>query len=417
MQISETIDRQQRARRHCNGHVHGLLDVDLVHWWASRGEKVAFEVLKGALQRSGIACSDTSIAGGASMMQSLDARLAEGDVPTGTVTTGYGTRQWLDQNEMADLSDLVHAQGWDKVIPKPLKEFCIWQGRWIGVPASLHSINWLWLNNQAANKIGLEIPFADLEALFDALARARDVGLVPLAIGGEAWLVATVFDSLSVATNGYAFYRQALEVGDMNALTSPKMVKAFRNLARLGTFTDPGWRCRDWSEATNLVAQGDALLEISGDWVTAELKAAGKLPCASYTGVRFPGTEGGVLFNGDIIVMFDTPTDTPAARHGIAKTVMCQQTQSAFNRAKGAVPARLDVRDDGFDVYGRASFVDVHAALETNTLIGSMAHGYMQPPDVQAKYLEIAMKVFVGDLSPENATNSLATAFATSLRQ
>ena len=76
MQISETIDRQQRARRHCNGHVHGLLDVDLVHWWASRGEKVAFEVLKGALQRSGIACSDTSIAGGASMMQCLDARLA-----------------------------------------------------------------------------------------------------------------------------------------------------------------------------------------------------------------------------------------------------------------------------------------------------------------------------------------------------
>jgi glucose/mannose transport system substrate-binding protein len=385
--------------------------VDLVHWWASRGETAAFDVLRGALLHKGITCDDTPVSGGAAMLAHLEARLAVGQCPMATVQSGFGARQWGDRGILGDLTAPAKAGDWDKVVPAALHHFCRYNGRWIGVPSAIHSVNWLWINRKAADRIGLTHPPASLEELFDALDRAQAAGLVPLAIGRQAWLVATILDSLVVAANGYGFYRSAFADLDTGALNSSGMVDAFRALARLGGYVHTAPALRDWTDATRLVANGEALLEVSGDWVRAELQARQARPAADYDCVRFPGTEDGVIFNADIIVMLDVEPHRRAAQCALALTVMDPAVQAAFCNAKGAAPARMDMPDAGLDRFVRSAMADIRNADASGTFIGSMAHGYMQPAPLQEAYLDVAMQAFEGRLAPRDAAAELAARF------
>ena len=306
-------------------------EVRLVHWWVTGGEAAALNVLKKNLSKEGVGYNDTPISGGAKMMTELQTMVATGDIPTAAVMSGYSTQDWARKGVLSDLSSLAAAGDWENVIPEALQKFCKFNGKWIGVPLSLHSINWLWINKVAAEKVGLKAPPATMDELFVVLERARSAGLVPMAIGGQPWLMATLFDSVVMATNGIDFYKKAFIELDAAALTSPEMTKAFQNLAKLASYTDSAYSGRNWSDATDMVVTGQALLEVAGDWVKAEFRAAQKESDTDYMYARFPGTEDDVIFNSDIIVMFDVEPDRQAAQMKLAKAIMDPAFQSLFN--------------------------------------------------------------------------------------
>jgi len=314
-------------------------DVRLLHWWVSDGEIEALNVLKQALRDSQLTCDDTPVSGGDNMLSDLNTMVSAGNFPTAAVMTGHSTQYWAQQGVLGDLTELSNTNHWDALVPEAIQPFCKYKGRWIGVPVSLHSINWLWINSTVSDRIGLHTPLVEIEDLFAALELAKRSGVVPLAIGGDAWLMATLFDTVVLSTNGADFYNQAFMEFDEAVLKSTEMIDAFRTLRRLAGYTDvSNHKKRRWSDATRMVIEGEALMEVSGDWARAEYRAAGKVFDTDYACIRFPGTEDKVLFNADIFVVFDVPQERREAQLILAETMMDSAFQKSFNDAKGSAP-------------------------------------------------------------------------------
>ncbi len=374
-------------------------EVQMLHWWTSGGEAAALNVLKQDLAKQGFAWKDVPVAGGGgdAAMTALKAMAAAGNYPTASQMLGYTVLDYAQAGKMGDITATAIKEGWDKVVPAPLQKFAVYQGKWVAVPVNVHSVNWLWINKAVMDKIGGTEPktFEDLIAL---LEKAKAAGVTPLALGGQNWQEATMFDSVVLSTGGPDFYKKAMNDLDDASLKSPTMKKAFDNLAKLTSYVDPNFSGRDWNLATAMVIKGDALVQVMGDWAKGEFKAAKKTPGTDFLCYRFPGTDGSVVYNSDMFGMFDVPADRKAAQVQLATDTMSKSFQSAFNVVKGSVPARTDVSDADFDACGKKGIADLKASTEKGTLFGSLAQGYGAPPAVANAYKDVVTKFVHGQI-------------------
>jgi glucose/mannose transport system substrate-binding protein len=374
-------------------------EVQMLHWWTSGGEAAALNVLKQDLAKQGFAWKDVPVAGGGgdAAMTALKAMAAAGNYPTASQMLGYTVLDYAAAGKMGDITATAKQEGWDKVVPAPLQKFAVYEGKWVAVPVNVHSVNWLWINKAVMDKIGGTEPktFDDFIAL---LEKAKAAGVIPLALGGQNWQEATMFDSVVLSTGGPEFYKKAMNDLDDASLKSPTMKQAFDNLAKLKGFVDANFSGRDWNLATAMVIKGDALVQVMGDWAKGEFKAAGKVPGTDYLCYRFPGTDGSVVYNSDMFGMFDVPADRKAAQIQLATDTMSKSFQSAFNVVKGSVPARTDVPDTAFDACGKKGIADLKAATDKGTLFGSLAQGYGAPPAVANAYKDVVTKFVHGEI-------------------
>jgi len=389
-------------------------EVQMVHWWTSGGEAAALNVLKENLAKENVSWKDVPIAGGGGTqaMTALRAMVTAGNVPTAVQMLGFDIQDWAAQGVLADLNDQAGKEGWDKVVPAALQKFAKYDGKWVAAPVNVHSVNWIWVSKSAADKIGLKAAPANMDELFAALDKAKAAGLVPLAMGGQPWQEATLFDSVVIATNGLDFYKKAFLDLDDATLKSAGMTKAFQNLAKMSSYADPAYSGRDWNLATAMVVKGDALLQVMGDWAKGEFHAANKEPGKDFECYRFPGTQGDVIFNSDMFVMFKVGADRRAAQAKLASATLDPAFQSSFNVVKGSVPARTDVPDTAFDACGKKGIADLKEANSKGTLLGSLAQGYGQPAAIKNAYYDVVTKVFHGQLKADDAAAALSTAIA-----
>jgi len=387
-----------------SAHAADIKEVQMLHWWTSGGEAAALNVLKQDLAKQGYAWKDVPIAGGGGegAMTALKAMVAAGNPPTASQILGYFAVDYAEAGKLGDISSLAQKEGWDKVVPKALQKFTTTNGKWDAVPVNIHSVNWVWLNKAVMDKIGGTEPknFDDFVALLD---KAKAAGIVPLALGGQPWQEATMFDSVVASTGGIDFYKKAFVDLDESALKSDTMKKAFDNLAKLRAYTDPNYAGRDWNLATAMVIKGDALVQVMGDWAKGEFKAAKKEAGKDFVCFRFPGTDGSVIYNTDMFAMFDVSADRKAAQLALADATMSLSFQSAFNVVKGSVPARMDVPDTDFDMCGKKGIADVKAADASGHFVGSMAQNYAQPPAIAGAYHDVVTKFFHGEIKTSDA--------------
>ena len=279
-------------------HAADVKEVQMLHWWTSGGEAAALNVLKQDLVKEGYAWKDVPVAGGggAGAMTTLKAMVAAGNPPTASQILGYFALDYAEAGKLGDITALATKEGWDKVVPTALQKFTTTNGKWDAVPVNIHSVNWIWLNKAVMEKIGGTEPktFDDFVALLD---KAKAAGVIPLALGGQPWQEATMFDSVVASTGGIDFYKKAFIDLDAAALKSDTMKKAFDNLAKLRSYTDPNYAGRDWNLATAMVIKGDALVQVMGDWAKGEFRAANKEAGKDFICYRFPGTDGAVIYN------------------------------------------------------------------------------------------------------------------------
>jgi glucose/mannose transport system substrate-binding protein len=379
-------------------------EVQMLHWWTSGGEAAALNVLKQDLTKEGYVWKDVPVAGGggAGAMTTLKAMVAAGNPPTASQILGYFALDYAEAGKLGDITALATKEGWDKLVPTALQKFTTTNGKWDAVPVNIHSVNWIWLNKAVMEKIGGTEPktFDDFVALLD---KAKAAGVTPLALGGQPWQEATMFDSVIASTGGIEFYKKAIINLDESALKSDTMKKAFDNLAKLRTYTDPNYAGRDWNLATAMVIKGDALVQVMGDWAKGEFRAANKEAGKDFICYRFPGTDGAVIYNSDMFAIFNVPADRKAAQNAMAEATMSKSFQSAFNVIKGSVPARMDVPDTDFDMCGKKGIADVKAANANGNFVGSLAQNYAQPPAVAAAYDDVVTKFFHGEIKTSDA--------------
>ena len=387
-------------------------EVQMLHWWTSGGEAAALNVLKGDLAKEGYAWKDVPVAGGGgdAAMTALKAMVAAGTYPTASQMLGYTVLDYAAAGVMGDLTETAVKEGWDKSVPAALQKFSVYDGKWVAAPVNVHSVNWLWINKAVMDKIGGIEPktFDDFVAL---LEKAKAAGVIPLALGGQNWQEATMFDSVVLSTGGPEFYKKAMNDLDEESLKSDTMKKSFDNLAKLIPYVDANFSGRDWNLATAMVIKGDALVQVMGDWAKGEFVAAKKTPDTDFLCYRFPGTDGSVIYNSDMFGMFNVPDDQKAAQVALATATLSKSFQSAFNVVKGSVPARTDVPDTDFDACGKKGIADLKAANDGGTLFGSLAQGYGAPPAVANAYKDVVSKFVHGQItSSDQAVEELVKA-------
>jgi glucose/mannose transport system substrate-binding protein len=258
-------------------HAADIKEVQMLHWWTSGGEAAALDVIRQYLVKEGYAWKDVPVAGGGGegAMTTLKALVAAGNPPTASQFLGYFAIDYAEAGKLADISSLADKEGWAKVIPVALQKFAVTNGKWDAVPVNIHSNNWIWINKSLMDKIGGTEPknFSEFVTLLD---KAKAAGVIPLALGGQTWQEASMFDSVVASTGGVDFYKKAFIDLDPGALKSDTMKKAFDNLGKLRAYVDPNFAGRDWNIATAMVSKGDAF--VIGDWAKGEFKTAGKEP-------------------------------------------------------------------------------------------------------------------------------------------
>ncbi len=389
-------------------------DVEVLHWWTSGGEAAALNVLKDDLGTKSIGWVDMPVAGGGgeAAMTTLRARVTAGDPPTAVQMLGFDILDWAKEGELGDLTAVATAEGWDAVVPAALQGFSKYDGKWIAAPVNVHSTNWVWISKAALDAAGGKAPetWEELVTVLDAM---KANGITPLAHGGQPWQDATMFDGV-VLSLGTDFYKAAFIDLDPAALGGEKMAEAFNRLMKLRTYVDDNFSGRDWNLASAMVINGEAGMQMMGDWAKGEFLKAGKVPGTDFVCIRFPGTQGAVTFNSDQFAMFGVEGDAAkAAQDAMASAIMNPVFQSAFNVVKGSVPARTDVPNDAFDDCGKKGMADLAAANTAGTLFGSMAHGHAAPAAVKNAVYDVVTAAFNGEYADgAAAATALAEAVA-----
>jgi glucose/mannose transport system substrate-binding protein len=386
-------------------------EVEVLHWWTSGGEAAALNVLKEQLEAEGVSWKDAPVAGGGGTqaMTALRARVAAGDPPTAVQLLGVSIHEWAAEGVFADLSELAESENWADNIPPAVANFSTYDGQWVASPVNIHRVNWLWINKKLLDQVGGQAPttFEEMQALAD---KFKEAGIIPLAHGGQPWQDATIFDSVVMSVGGPEFYRKAMIDLDPEALGSDTMKQAFDQLRTLRGYVDNNFSNRDWNLASAMVINGEAGMQVMGDWAKGEFIKAGLTPGEDIVCVPYPGTEGTFIFNSDQFAMFDIDESRRDAQLKLASAVMSPEFQEAFNLVKGSIPANTQVAPDAFDACGQKSMADRTTAIENGTMLGSLAHGHAVSASVQGAFFDVVTQFFNSNQSSDEAVAALIDA-------
>ncbi|KQR68876.1 ABC transporter substrate-binding protein [Rhizobium sp. Leaf341] len=342
-------------------------DLEVTHWWTSGGEAAAVAELAKAFDATGNKWVDGAIAGsGGTARPIMISRITGGD-PMGATQFNHGRQaeELVQAGLMRDLTDVATAEKWKDVIrPSSLLDACTIDGKIYCAPVNIHSWQWLWLSNAAFKTAGVDVPknWDEFVAAGPALEKA---GIIPLALGGQAWQSAGLFDVLLLSLGGKDFYLKAYGDKDEAALTGPDMAKIFK-AADDARRMAKGSNVQDWNQATNLVITGKAGGQIMGDWAQGEFQIANQKAGTDYSCLPGLGVNAMISTGGDAfyfpLLKDEAKTE---AQSVLAKTILDPATQVAFNLKKGSLPVRGDVdmsatndcMKKGIDILAKGSVV------------------------------------------------------------
>lgn len=392
--------------------------VEFMHWWVSKGEQASINVLKQKLNQQNIAWQDHAHAGSGTSRYGdrLIQRVETGQPPTASQVIGYDIQKWAAQGVLHNLDDQAIAGEWDEVIPNDIQLLSKYQGHWIAAPINAHSTNWLWINNRLLKQIDGQEP-DEWQDLIKLLDQAQAAGIIPLAIGREAWEHTLLFESVAAGVGGAEFYRHAFIKLDPNALDPELLLTIFQRMSQLRTYLDKDFSKRYWDDATDMVRKGEALLQVQGTWVNGEFIYLNLTPGVDYQCFNFPDTQGIFLFNSDQYVFFkDSQTDS-ATRTRFAKILMDTNFQRDLNHRTGAAPARTDVSLSTFNSCGQRSIAHMRSTNMRRSMMGSIAMGNANPPQAKEAIYSVVSDHLYGRISDAQAVTRLQAAITNSAAQ
>lgn len=388
-------------------------EVEVLHWWTSGGEAKSISVLKQMLEEQGHSWKDFAVAGGGgeSAMTVLKTRAVSGNPPSAAQIKGHDIQEWGGLGFLTNLDDVAKEGHWDDVVPSMITDIMKWNGEYVAVPVNVHRVNWLWANPAVFEKAGAKIP-TTMDEFFAAGDKLKAAGFVPLAHGGQPWQDATVFEAVALGVLGSDDYKKAFVDLDMDTLSGDKMVEVFTKFQKMHDYIDANSPGRDWNVATSMVINGDAAMQIMGDWAKGEFSAAGKMPGKDYVCVPAPGTSGQFTHNVDSFAFFElSDAENKKAQKALAKTILEPAFQEVFNLNKGSIPVRLDMDMSKFDSCALDSMAAFKATAKSGDLVPSMAHGMSTTSYAQGAIFDVVTNFFNDpDADPKEAAQKLAKA-------
>jgi glucose/mannose transport system substrate-binding protein len=391
---------------------------NMLHQWASGNDATSIAKLGEMFTKAGGTWEQTSIAGHtANTLAKLRADVVAGNAPPAVQLKGPEIAEWNETGGTANMDELAKAEGWDKVVAPELLPVMKPKGSWVAAPMNIHRINWVWGNKKVMDAAGIkELPktWAEFNADCDKVVAAGKICLAHLSAD---WTDATTFEVV-VYGQDIDLFRKAFVEGNVDALKSPGMVKAFDQMRLMVTkYMDKGIAGRDYDAASNMMAKGDAAFFIMGDWEIGALTAGGFKYGTDYVCGQAPTDWGkpGFILNSDSVVFFkQTDKDYIDGQRLLASLILSKDFQTVFNQTKGSIPARLDVDlSNGFNPCQQISQKDLQASIAAGTLVRSMAHNMTVLQKYRGAMMEtITEFVNKPDMTSADAAKTMADAVA-----
>jgi glucose/mannose transport system substrate-binding protein len=387
----------------------------MLHQWSTGSDAASIAKLGEMFTAKGGLWEQNAIAGHtANTLAKLRADVLAGNAPAAVQLKGPEIAEWNETGKTANLDELAAAEGWEKVVAPELFPVMKPKGSWVAAPMNIHRINWIWGNVAAMKTAGVDklpVTWTDFNLACDKAIAAKKICLSHMSAD---WTDATTFEVVLYGTDK-DIYRKAFVDGNTEAMRSPAMIKAFEQMRLMVTkYMDPAIAGRDYDTASNMMANGDALFFIMGDWEIGVLKAIGKEEGKDYVCAQAPDNTGnpGFILNSDSVVFFQqSDPDYIAGQKLLASTILSPEFQTVFNISKGSIPARLDVDlSKGFNPCQQLSQKDLQASIKGGTLVRSMAHNMTVLQKYRGAMMETITEFVNSDMSPKDAANTMADA-------
>ncbi|AKJ28459.1 ABC transporter substrate-binding protein [Caldimonas brevitalea] len=388
-------------------------EVEVLHWWTSGGEAKAATALKGKLLALGHTWRDFAVAGGGgdSAMTVLKSRVVSGNAPAAAQIKGPSIQEWAREGVLAPIDDVAKANNWDTLLPKSIADGLKYKGSYVAAPVNVHRVNWLWANPAVFQKAGVKVP-TTWDEFFTAAEALKKAGVIPVAHGGQNWQDFTTFEAVALGVGGTDFYKKALVQLDQGTLKSATMEKVLATFKKVKDYTDRNAAGRDWNLATAMVINGQAGMQIMGDWAKGEFLAAGKVPGKDFVCSPAPGTGKAYTYNVDSFAMFKLKNDANVkAQKDLAAAIMSPEFQEVFNLNKGSIPVRLNMDLAKFDDCAKQSSADFVASSKSGALLPSIAHGMAAPSAAEGAIKDAVSQFWNTDkMTPKEAMDRIASA-------
>lgn len=387
--------------------------VEVMHFWTSGGEAAALTAVRDKVVSEGVAWNDAPVAGGGGdqAKTALQARIASGNPPAAMLMLGQNIIDWAHEGMLGDVNVVARAEDWDAVLPQAVKDFTKIDGRYVSAPTNVHRTDMIWASKAAFEKIGAEYPktWEELNAL---APKFREAGIIPLAHGGQAWQELYMFEAVLSGIGDADFYRMALVDLDEEALRSDTMLAVFTEMAALRGMVDANAPGRDWNLASAMVINGDAAMQIMGDWAKGEFVNAGKRPGEDFACIPVPKAEGdSFVYLVNSLSFFEQPTEEGKdAQEVLASAIMDRDVQIKFNQAKGSIPARQDVNLTLLDDCAQFTAASFGQNDVEGTAVPTFAGTHAAPAAVVGAASDVITEFFNSDMTPEDAVAYLAEA-------
>lgn len=374
--------------------------VEIFSWWTGAGEEAGLLALIDIFEERypEYEVVNSAVAGGAGTdaQAVLTSRMQAGD-PPGTFQIHAGRAlldQWVAADAMEPLNFLYDEEEWWDVFPESLLELTTDEdGNIYSVPVNVHRSNVMFTNIAAFEDNGLEPPetFEEFVEVADELEAA---GVTPLALGdNESWTLLHTWETVLLGTAGPEMYRD-LFAGDAD-WESDEVVESFEMLDMMLGYINEDHAARNWQDAAQLVAEGDAAMNIMGDWAAGYFATDLELePDGDFGWVPTPDTGGHFI---TVVDTFGLPEGAPNREGTIdwLRVLGSLEGQDTFNPLKGSIAARLDSDLSEYNAYGQSAAED----FQDGVLVPSLAHNSAAPPN----FTDEAMAVVVEFMSQRDA--------------
>ncbi|NVD08793.1 carbohydrate ABC transporter substrate-binding protein [Vibrio sp. JPW-9-11-11] len=359
-------------------------NVEFLHWWTSDGEQAALAVLEQQLQQHNINISASPVIGGGgdSAMTVLQARALAGNPPSFAQIEGPSIKAWDAIGILYHVNEVAEKHHWDQVLYPLSIDINKTDNGYVALPLTLHRLNWLWVNHQLLNQLNQSVPdtWQEMLAIME-LAKAH--GINPLAVGQQPWQIAMLFENLVISTGGVDFYNKAMVELQTESIDSEQLRFAFNQLRQISLLVDNTGPDAKWDSATRALAANQALFQLGGDWILAELMA-NEVEVPNHIGCYpTPESDGVFLYNMDSLIFMASKSFDANQANRAADVLADKSFQKEFNRVKGSIPARKDIDIQDFNPCQVRSYRDFHSGINTGKTVPSMIDSMAVNPVAQ----------------------------------
>jgi glucose/mannose transport system substrate-binding protein len=345
---------------------------EVIHWWTSGGESAALRVYADAYARANGQWVDTAIAGGANARTAAVNRVVGGDPPAAMqFNTGKQFDDLVENDLLANVDALAKRENWAATMPAAIVQAVTREGHAYAVPVDIHGQNWLFFSSAALAKAGAAAP-TNWDDVFPVLDKLKAAGIIPLAFSGQKVWERNLFSAVLAGQGGADAFVSFWGKRDPGFVKGPVFRRVAETYRRLRGYVDPGSPGRNWNDATALVIQGRAGMQVMGDWAKGEFTAAGQTAGKEYGCTVLSDRGMAYAIGGDVFAFPRSKSaDTTRAQAVLAQVLTDPANQAAFSAKKGSIPARMDADVSALDECARK------------------AHGWVLNPSAQVPASEL----------------------------